>query len=1071
MPEERRLVTVLFADVTGSTALGEELDPEDVRALMGRYYEHARRVVESHGGTLEKFIGDAVMAVFGLPHAHGDDAERAVAAAFGLQKAVEDDSVLKEMTLRIGVNTGEVVATSDKSSGDFLVTGDAVNVAARLQQCASPGEVLVSQRTYAATQAAFLYGDARAVEVKGKRDPVTVVPVMDVRPIRQVRRPPLVGRKRELAQLALLQSWALEEQRPQLVSMVAPAGTGKTRLLEEFLARLDPQEGWQVATGRCLPYGQTLTYWPLRGLLENLVGAISAEAVEAAILRGGYEPADARRLAGLVLATLGAEGAGQWEGTPERESIFNAWRLLVETLAHTAPRIVAFEDLHWAGDSLLDLVEHIMHPRTRAPLLMVATSRPELLDRRPTWGSGGRHSFTALALEPLNGAQTAQLVERLGPELPAGIRQRIVERSGGNPFFATELVRGLTEQGVALHERAETVPDTVHAAVLARLDGLAPGERAVVQAAAVAGRAFRPSTLQAVLEGADGQELDAALEGLLARDLIVPEEGGVFTFRHILIRDVAYGTLSRAERIRMHAAVAAWLEDFAADRLDEFAELIAYHYRETVTLARRSAVPLPLPIDPARAVYFLERAGELASRSGAWTEARHYLQSAIDIAPEDEHARLYERLGDCLPLGDFAADAYRKALERWRAEEPKYPLVGARLLRKILIAYLRWQSSVGTPARHGELVEMRAEAHRLARESGDEDEIWRVRVADLFWWERGIAPEDAEQSRAVGLAAAAYFEERENWVAFSEALDGYAALSLKIGAHRDAIHGVERRLRAPELPSLERGDIVGMLTRAHLQLGEYDRSIEVIRDALGRIRPGEPIAHLAYGTSMAAAAACLGGCWAELDELIGPLTEAWEQHQQQEPDAFVAMRGYFAMLHLACARDDRASADAAASVLERIVVPPGRGGSRALFDAYREDDPRKLDLDLAPDTSRATPHILTLALMFLAERGTRARANLVDAATALARAQKIDMLIRSVEITRALAAEDPERLAQAIDAAEQHGLIPHATRMRIVLAQLTNDPTPLKLARPVLERLGDRQFLRRLEEVAAACRA
>ena len=206
MPEERKLVTVLFADVSGSTALGEDLDPEDVRALMGRYYGHARQLVSDHGGTLEKFIGDAVMAVFGMPHAHGDDAELAVAAALALQQAVENDSLLAEMTLRIGVNTGEVIATSVPSSGDFLVTGDAVNVAARLQQCANPGEILTSERTHAATEAAFLFGEGREVEVKGKREPLVAFPVVGVRPIRQVERPPLVGRTRELAQLALLQS-------------------------------------------------------------------------------------------------------------------------------------------------------------------------------------------------------------------------------------------------------------------------------------------------------------------------------------------------------------------------------------------------------------------------------------------------------------------------------------------------------------------------------------------------------------------------------------------------------------------------------------------------------------------------------------------------------------------------------------------------------------------------------------------------------------------------------------------------------------------------------------------------
>jgi len=273
MPEERKLVTILFADVTESTALGDTLDPEDVRALMGRYYAHARRIIQEHGGTLEKFIGDAVMAVFGLPHAYGNDAERALAGALALREAVATDTVLdRRLLLRIGINTGEIIATSDPQGGDFLATGDAVNVAARLQQAASPGEIVVSERTADAAQAAFLFDNARLVEVKGKRQPLRVFPLQEARLVRRVTRPPFVGRRQDLLQLSVLQARVLEERRPQLVSILAPAGIGKTRLLEEFLARLDQADGFQVATARCLPYGQTLTYWPLRGLLTDLLG-------------------------------------------------------------------------------------------------------------------------------------------------------------------------------------------------------------------------------------------------------------------------------------------------------------------------------------------------------------------------------------------------------------------------------------------------------------------------------------------------------------------------------------------------------------------------------------------------------------------------------------------------------------------------------------------------------------------------------------------------------------------------------------------------------------------------------
>src|SRR5215469_11059512 len=597
MPEERKLVTILFADVTGSTALGEALDPEDVRALMGRYYVHARQVIADHGGRLEKFIGDAVMAVFGLPQAHGNDPERALAAALALRAALADDVLLTgRLTLRIGVNTGEVVATRDASASDFLVTGDAVNVAARLQQAATPGEILVGERTQAGGAAAFHFAEARMTLVKGKSQPLAVFPLVGPRPTRALSRPPLVGRRRELAQLGLLRDAALEERHPQLVSIIAPAGTGKTRLLEGFLAGLDPTEGWHGATARCLPYGQSLTSWPLRGLLDDLLGVpFTPELVREAFAAGGQAEVDAERLAGLVLASLGVEtleAGTETNRAVERESTFAAWRLLIEALARQAPRIVIFEDLHWASESLLDLVEHVTHPRTQAALLIVVVSRPELLDRRPAWG-GGTRNFTVLALDALGAAQTRQLVAQLVPEtVGEAVRSRIVERSGGNPFFAIELSRGLAERlgdgakGYGADAGPDLLPETVHEAVLARLDLLSGAEREVLQVAAVAGRTFRVPTLQAALPARDPAAIAGALEGLLAHDVVEMAEGeaGAYTFRHILLRDVAYATLARAERARLHLAVAAWLEVFAADRLDAFVELLAYHEREAATL-------------------------------------------------------------------------------------------------------------------------------------------------------------------------------------------------------------------------------------------------------------------------------------------------------------------------------------------------------------------------------------------------------------------------------------------------------------------------------------------------------
>ena len=1076
MPEERKLVTILFADVTGSTTLGERLDPEDVRALMGRYYDHARQIIAAHGGTLEKFIGDAVMAVFGLPVAHGDDAERALAAGVALRDAVAHDPILGgRLLLHTGINTGEVVTTSDPTSGDFLVTGDAVNVAARLQQAANPNEMLAGERTAIAAQAAFLFGRERTLRLRGRQERLRAVPVSGPRAARRRVRPPFVGRKQDLAQLALLRDRVLEERQPQLVSILAPAGTGKTRLLEEFLARLDPAAGFQVAIARCPPYGQTLTYWPLRDMLTGLLGGgeITHPRVRDVFAHGGHSDPDAHRLAQLVLGTLGIERDAPpvdsaADRLNDREAIFNAWRLLVETLAYQAPRIVVFENLDWASDSLLDLVEHLMHPRAGVPLLVLALSRPELLDRRPTWG-GGHPNFTAIALRPLSDAQTRDLVNQMLERAPVAARTRIVKLAGGNPFFAIELARGLAERVIddtSVHDH--TLPDTVHAAVLARLDLLTPAERAVLQAAAVAGRAFRPSGLQAVLDDIDPATLAAALDDLTARDLILPAEGGLYTFRHILFREVAYGLLSRADRMRLHARLARWLETEAADRLDEYTELIAYHYREAVVLARQSAVPQDLPVDPARAVRFLRRAGELASRAGAFAEARNQLQSAISLAPASEQASLYELLGDSVHqvFSETAHDAYRKALEQWRAEGKdgaRDPLIGARLHRKLIIATTRWGSS---PREKLNLPAMRDEALRLAEAAGDEDELWRVRIADLFCQYAHSSPapshELLERGRAVSKAAAAYFEAREDWPAFSEALDMYSALAMSVGAHAEALEAAQRRLAAPDLPAAERGDILHMIARAYFNLGDYDRCIAIGREALEHVRPGESLVHLTWAVSRAVVAAWFTGRWNELDEFVPMFEEAWEQ-VQHEPGNTI-MWGHFVPYHIALARDDQPTAAAALAVLNRIATPERFPEWHRLFSAYQEDCAELL-VDPSPDDwPSATPYPETL--MFLSERGCVAPEALLRPAAIEAAAEHVEFSLCTVAIAEALAAGDDARLAVAIDRAEAAHMAPHAARMRVVLAGRTGDLTQLDRARPTLERLGDQQFLHRLEEIA-----
>ncbi|HUY76851.1 MAG TPA: adenylate/guanylate cyclase domain-containing protein [Ktedonobacterales bacterium] len=1061
MPEERKLVTILFADVTGSTALGDALDPEDVRALMSRYFAHARRVVAAHGGTIEKFIGDAVMVVFGLAQAHGDDAERALAAALALRDALAGDTVLgPSFQLRMGVNTGEVVATGDPSSGDFLITGDAVNVAARLEQHANPGEIVASERTVAAARTAFTFDEPRSVEVKGKPLPLLVYPLVGMRATRQAERPPLVGRRQDLLQLELLKERAVEERRPQLVSILAPAGTGKTRLLEEFLARLDPAEGFRVATARCLPYGQTLTYWPLRGLLTGLLGGDpTRSAVAEAFAQGGYGADDAARLADRALTTLGVETGAE----ADRESIFMAWRLLLEVFARQAPRIVVFEDLHWASDSLLDLVEHVIHFCTDAPLVIIALSRPELLDRRPTWG-GGWKNFTALTLQPLTPAQTRELVGKILAQALDDARERIVERSSGNPFFALELARSVSERAQS-GAVSSALPDTVHAAVLARLDLLTPEERAALQAASVAGRAFRAEMICAALPTIDLPAMETALADLAARDLLAPQEGGVFAFRHILIRDVAYGTLARPERIRIHVALATWLEQTAGDRQDEFIDLIAYHYREALTLARQSVAPLATPIDPARAVAALRRAGEMAGRAGAYTEARSLLQMAIQLAPESERMALYEQLGDSMPWGGAPYAAYQDALACWRAAgggEAHDTLTGARIYRKLLTVCLRgFVPETRDPA---VLTSLYNEGLALAERAADPDELRRVLILRPFLAMRAQQRLDLQEVsalRAEAWAAADDFVAQQDWTAFSTALDGYSSLSIRLGAFDDMRVGALRRLATPELAVRERGDAIAVLTMSYYAEGDYSGCVAAFREQLARRRVGEPNTYLTQGVSLTCGAAFEAGQWDELEALLPTLMNIWEQVKFDDVASFMLTDGFLAALRMAMAREDRAASDVAFSALTQ-ASPESLPGHRTLVTAFHDDDPTLLmDGPSMVDSGESQG-----ALLFLSEHGIVAP---TEYRTRLRMAKRpIDSDGPYLAIAQALADDDNDALALAIDEAERHHLVVHAARMRIVLAQRTGDRAHLDLARPTLERLQDRVSLRRLAEVAAS---
>ena len=752
MPEERRLVTVLFADVVGSTALGEELDPEDLRALLGRYFGIAREVVDSHGGTLEKFIGDAVVAIFGLPAAHGDDPARALSTALELRDKVRaDPSLGPRLPIRIGVNTGEVVATRGPGAGnEFLITGDAVNTAARLQQGAEAWQVLVGERTVRAAGDAFAFGHALTVDAKGKAAPVAVRVLLGLAPPTPARHLPIVGREDDLLQLDLVARRTFGEKRPYLVSVIAPPGTGKSRLLEEFLGRLPQLAGDAVvAMTQCLPYGQRLTYSPLRPLLLRILdlpGDPPADMVRStarAWLRvAGDDAAD--RTADLLAATL---GSGEVEGV-DRAALFTAWRSLVELAAARRPLVLVIEDLHWSSDSLLDLIEAMLQPRGAAPLLMLVLARPELLDRRPAWG-GGRRYYISLALEPLGDDAVRRLVEQLLDGPAPEIVRRVVARAEGNPFYAGEIVRAILERApglddpVAVEAAVAALPDSVQATVLARIDLLPAAARRALQVGSVFGRSFRVGGLESA-EPELAADIVAAVEDLVERDLVRPGAADAYDFRHILIREVAYGTLPRTERTRLHAAAGRWLESRATGREAELAELIAYHYREAATVGGMLG---PVPEDVRLgAVAWLRRAADVAMAGAANYEAARHLRSAIDLARTADLPELHGRLGDVLFSGDEAIAAYAEAL-RLAQELGRPPDQVLGLLARELLVWTRWTGSVAS-ATSGRVDDLIREGEALMPATDDPREQARFRIAQAFRSTMSVGPGPDEVAAA-----------------------------------------------------------------------------------------------------------------------------------------------------------------------------------------------------------------------------------------------------------------------------------------------------------------------------------
>ena len=1060
MPEERRVVTIVFADVMGSTALGEASDPEDVRAVLGRYYAIAREVVAEHGGTLEKFIGDAVMAVFGIPQAHGDDADRALAAALTLRERVAGDSQTATLRLRIGVNTGEVVAARDAAGGDFLVTGDAVNIAARLQQHADEGAILVGERTRRAVAGAFRFGDEQRVAVKGKAAPLSAATLLEQLQGRRVQRAPFLGRATDLAQLDLVARRAFGERRPQLVTISAPAGTGKSRLVDEFATRLGDEV--VVATAQCLPYGAAVTFLPLRGLLRGLLRLERDDGLvaplRAAFRAAGHTDEDTQRLCAIIGATLGE--------TPEterrdRDEIFAAWRLLIEVLAGRGPLVVVFEDLHWASDTLLDLVEHVTVSRTSAPLVMVALARPELLDRRPTWG-GGRRNFTSLALEPLSADEARQLVGVLTETVPGRIADRIVERAGGNPFFVGELVRAYED-----HRRAGTqdddivLPDTVHATVLARIDGLPAVERSVLEYAAVAGRTARAAAVRTLLPDIAPSQIADALEALAERELLTPQGAGAYTFRHIVIREVAYATLPRADRVRAHLRLARWLEEDAPAHGNELVELTAYHYRQAISLSPGGRVPEGLPV--ATVLRALERAAQVASNGGAYREAEQQLREAIRLAPAEEHLRLSELLGDLLRIGDAAIEGYAEAFDLWGRVGGGDPHVGARLMIKRLGVLGRWAGTLSRPLDGDEFDALVAVARRLL--DGAPDETLEAQLACARAFQSRVAVTGstalADLARDVELARRLYAE-RGDAEAESEALDALGAIYRHgYGDYERALGFARERIaNSARLGLLERADAWSVAEWDLTLLGRYRDAIATYKEARRALRAGEPEYILAHAVTWATYCAMLCGRWDDAQSYADALISM----REQGPDGIgrFTTGAFIAAIRVAAARLDATRLARYRSVFTAIAdIPRLRPPNRLLFEALIGSDARiAREYLLQPIGQRERKAELIAMILF--EVGERIPESELDEIERQGVREPAVMTLR-IQAARALNRGVSE-LREVVAAMDHGDLVSDAARAAALLAMHTGTTADREDAERRLRAHGDLLYLQRLAE-------
>jgi class 3 adenylate cyclase len=1041
-----KLVTVLFADVVSSTEHGERMHAEDMRALLSDYFEAMTEEIQAEGGAVEKFVGDAIMAVFGVPLAHEDDAARAVRAARRMLARLTrwnvDRSPRERLEIRIGINTGEVLVAG-AARADLLVTGDPVNVASRLERAADPGRIVVGERTAQLVSRLFELRALGPLRLRGRSEPVDAWAVVGDRAQLEPGggrglAAPMIGREREFAVLKSTLAHVEAEDRPHLITIVGDPGVGKSRLVTEFVNSLGT--GRKLLAGHCLAYGEGVTLWPLGEILKAAAAIPDNDAPETALrkvaeLVGHWVPPglapDMERTTAALASTLGLESGSRQPAPREAyRELVAAWRVFLAGTAAVQPLVVVIEDLHWADETMLELLEDLAG-HVEGPVLFLSTARPEIFRLRPDWG-GGKHNYSSVDLAPLSAGESASLVSLLleTDKLPEPVERRILDSAEGNPFFLEEIVRRLIDGG--LLERAEgrwrmsaepaalEIPATVQGVILARIDLLSPSERRALQQASVIGRVFWRGAL-ATLVGAD--DLDEILHTLCRRELVVEQlsssiaSEAEYVFKHGLTHDVAYGSLPRRDRAQAHRAVAAWIEEVSGTRSAEAAELLAHHYDVAFSLSqdddlRRSA----------RRHYLA--ASQAVVRRFALAQAERLARRGVELsAPGSERAEALEALGDLFASahsGDDAWLAYTDALGAIEDDRAAHE----RLAAKASIQATRW---FGGMSRHptGE------ELERLIRDgleaAGEGDGVWRTLLLMSRGFELICGYPGAERlSDEAAHEALAIAERLEDPDLLSGALDAVGSLLLARGLYGEHLPFVRRRVAlVPRLTDVaEVGDAFVMGAWSATYVGRYTEAADYATTCIERARGVDPGEYV-HGLAWRAGARTMLGDWAGALEDQVELDRIHAETRAELPSAYT-LRAYSAAAFVKELRGETAAATAYLNLVQRCIETQPTAArldrdaavalaARTLARRGRVDEARALFG--SPEGLRAPPSLEALCEIVAAEDDREAALDVVAAArrqAEISEALALPLFADRLEARLAAAGEEPEQAARLL---------------------------------------------------------